>query len=80
MIARSSDDGANQGGESDANMLVECCDTNESGDEECETWDHMTFPTRSCDFLGIAFGMYLISCRPFHFNVDFALTFASTYQ
>lgn len=56
MIASSADAGANQGGESGSNMLVECCQEDGPEDEECETWPYMTFPKNNCDFLGIAFG------------------------
>ena len=61
MIAHSNDFGANQGGESGGNMLTECCNLIDNGtdepDEDCQTWDHLHFPTRKCDFLGIAFAM-----------------------
>ena len=56
MIAHSTDDGAQQAGESGGNMLVECCQMIDD-EEDCEFWDEMMFPTDSCDFLGIAFGM-----------------------
>jgi len=57
MIAHSDDFGADAGGESGGNMLTECCQL--QGDEEdCETWDRLEFPTRTCDFLGIAFGEF----------------------
>jgi hypothetical protein len=57
MIAHSTDFGANQGGESETNMLVECCNI-VNDDEECIFWDYMNFPTQTCDFLGIAFGEF----------------------
>lgn len=57
MIAYSSDQGAQNAGESGSNMLTECCVYNEEGDEDCATWDHMNFPTTTCDVLGIAFAM-----------------------
>ena len=56
MIAHSTDENAQQAGESGGNMLVECCQM-EDGEEDCEFYDYMTFPEDSCDFLGIAFGM-----------------------
>jgi len=58
MIAHSDDAGANQGGETDGNMLTECCEKTADGqDETCETWDKLHFPTRSCGWLGIALAM-----------------------
>merc|ERR1711970_942108 len=57
MIAHSNDPGAQQGGESGANMLTECCDFTANGDEDCVSWDRLEFPTRTCDFLGIAMAM-----------------------
>jgi len=56
MIAHSNDFGADQGGESEGNMLTECCNFRGDG-EVCESWDRLEFPTRKCDFLGIAFAM-----------------------
>jgi hypothetical protein len=57
MIAHSNDAGANVGGESGGNMLTECCQFDDNGEEgECETWDRLHFPTRTCGFLGIAMG------------------------
>ena len=56
MIAHSNDPGANQAGESGGNMLTECCQVDSNGEEQCETWDRLHFPTRSCGFLGIAMG------------------------
>ena len=59
MIAHSNDPGANQGGETGANMLTECCDLLGDEEEDCVSWDRLHFPTRTCDFLGIAMGMFL---------------------
>ena len=60
MIAASTDNRANLGGESGGNMLTECCNMIDNGgpepEENCETWDRLHFPTRTCDFLGVAFG------------------------
>ena len=53
MIATSTDPGANQDGED--NMYTECCNMVGDG-EECKTWNQLKFPTRTCDFLGIALG------------------------
>jgi len=57
MIAHSDDAGANQGGESGANMMTECCDMGPNGEEQCESWGELRFPTRTCSFLGIAMSM-----------------------
>lgn len=54
MIAHSNDVGATQGGESGANMMTECCDMGPNGEEQCESWGELRFPTRTCSFLGIA--------------------------
>ena len=54
MIAHSNDPGANQGGENEFNLFTECCDLR-SGDEDCEFRNQLWFPTKRCDFLGIAF-------------------------
>ena len=62
MIASSNDAGANNGGESGGNMMVECCQTDGPEDEDCEFWPFMTFPQKNCDFLGIAFGKSLSRC------------------
>ena len=56
MIAHSNDPGADQGGESEGNMLTECCDFLGDEEEDCRNWDRLHFPSRKCDFLGIAFG------------------------
>ena len=63
MIAHSTDDNANLGGETDGNLLVECCNMiNVPGEEEpqedCTTTGgpFLQFPTQSCDFVGIGFG------------------------
>ncbi len=58
MIAYSNDVGAGMGGENGENLFVECCDL-DGDDEDCEeTVGHpLIFPTRTCDFLGIAFAM-----------------------
>ena len=50
------DTGADQGGESEGNMLTECCDFLGDEEEDCRNWDRLHFPSRKCDFLGIAFG------------------------
>ena len=68
MIAHSNDPGAQQGGESGANMLTECCDFTANGDEDCVSWDRLEFPTRTCDFLGIAMGK---SSRLYCFSIKF---------
>lgn len=57
MIAHSNDPGADAGGESGGNMLTECCDVGPNGEEDCETWGELHFPTRTCGFLGIAMSM-----------------------
>ena len=58
MIAHSNYAGANQAGATRGNMLTECCDvaSNNGEEGECETWDRLNFPTRTCGFLGIAMG------------------------
>lgn len=57
FIAHSDDPGSDKGGETGENMLVECCDkVGEDEEESCETWSKLHFPTRSCDWLGIALG------------------------
>ena len=55
MIAATNDPGSkNGGGETDTNMMTECCDILENGEPQCETWNRLHFPTRSCDTLGLA--------------------------
>ncbi len=56
MIAYSNQDGAAAGGELGGNLLVECCDMN-NGVESCTetTGTTLNWPTRTCDFVGIAF-------------------------
>jgi len=56
MIAASDDFGANAGGENDLNMFTECCNY-VNGQEDCQSWNKLHFPTRTCSFLGIAFAM-----------------------
>ena len=34
-------------------------DDDEDDEEDCEFWDGLVFPDRSCDFLGIAFGEHI---------------------
>lgn len=58
MIAYSTQAGANQGGETGHNMLVECCQVLEDGEEgDCTVTGSMEFPTQSCGFVGIALAM-----------------------
>ena len=57
MIAGTTDANSNNGGETGANMLTECCDYDANGMEDCQSWDRLHFPSRSCAFVGIAFGM-----------------------
>lgn len=47
------------GGETGGNLLVECCNFNAMGEEDCVTTNGNTliFPTTTCDFLGLAFAM-----------------------
>jgi hypothetical protein len=56
MISHSDDAGASAGGETGENMLTECCDFGSNGEEQCEFWGELHFPTRTCDSLGIALG------------------------
>ncbi len=43
-------------------VFVECCNYDEDGDEDCtETEGDLIFPTKACDFVGIAFGTFLSS-------------------
>lgn len=60
MIAYSNQQGAQVGGETGGNLLVECCNYINGGEEEnCSTTvgNPLIFPTNTCDFLGIAFSM-----------------------
>jgi len=62
MIAYSNQEGAEAGGETGGNLLVECCNYISSGEEEeedCATTvgNPLIFPKTTCDFLGIAFAM-----------------------
>ena len=63
MIASSGDNGANAGGELGGNMFTECCNY-VNGQEDCQNWNRLHFPTQTCDFLGIAFGTFLLLHRP----------------
>mmetsp|Transcript_42662 Transcript_42662/g.83878 ORF Transcript_42662/g.83878 Transcript_42662/m.83878 type:complete len:426 (-) Transcript_42662:100-1377(-) len=56
MISANTDPGANKGGEMGANMFTECCNL-PNGEEDCESWNQLFFPRKSCAFLGIAFNM-----------------------
>jgi len=64
MIAHSNQPGALGGGETGGNLLVECCNLiqeGEEGDEDCSTTvGDLVFPQQACDFLGIAFGKFMI--------------------
>ena len=64
MIAHSDQNGADLGGETGGNLLVECCNLVD-GEEECTTTNGnpLTFPTTTCDFLGLAFGKCMKSCK-----------------
>jgi len=62
MIAYSNEEGADSGGETGGNLLVECCDfvgNGEEKEEDCTTTvgNPLIFPTKKCDFLGLAFAM-----------------------
>mmetsp|Transcript_19687 Transcript_19687/g.22659 ORF Transcript_19687/g.22659 Transcript_19687/m.22659 type:complete len:501 (+) Transcript_19687:1-1503(+) len=59
MIAYSDDAGADAGGETGGNMLVECCDFLKNGEEDCVITggNPLIFPTTACEGLGIAFAM-----------------------
>lgn len=60
MIAYSNKWGADIGGETGANLFVECCDKKFFGLlEDCENTEGnpLIFPTTTCDMLGIAFAM-----------------------
>ena len=59
MIAYSNQEGAGTGGETGANLFVECCDYVNGGEESCTNYEGnpLVFPTNTCDFLGIAFAM-----------------------
>lgn len=59
MIAFSDQDGADSGGETGGNLLVECCNFTKGGDERCKTTtgNPLIFPTTKCDFLGVAMAM-----------------------
>ena len=64
MIAYSNQEGADSGGETGGNLLVECCDfvgNGEEKEEDCTTTvgNPLIFPTKKCDFLGLAFGTCL---------------------
>ncbi len=63
MIAYSNQEGASGGGETGGNMFVECCNFiggEEEEEEDCvNTVGDLIFPTQACDFVGLAFGMYL---------------------
>ena len=60
MIAYSNQQNANTGGETGANMFVECCNILGEEEEECTTTaGGIIFPTQACDFVGFAFGMCL---------------------
>merc|ERR1719323_666828 len=37
--------------------MTECCSLLDDGDESCEEWKFLHFPTRNCDFVGIALAM-----------------------
>ena len=57
MIAYSNQQNANIGGETGGNMFVECCNMVNGGEECTETIGDIEFPTKACDFVGLAFGM-----------------------
>jgi len=38
-------------------MMTECCNISDDGGESCEEWPFLHFPTRNCDFVGIALAM-----------------------
>ena len=70
MIAYSNQDGAGAGGETGGNLLVECCNyVNVGEDEDCTTTvgNPLIFPKKKCDFLGLAFGKCLHLLR-YHLN------------
>jgi len=56
MIAGTTDAGSGSGGEMGSNMFTECCDF-VNGDEQCQSWERLYFPTQKCDSVGIAFNM-----------------------
>merc|ERR1712232_1036101 len=58
MIAYSNQKGADVGGETGGNLLVECCNY-VGGEEDCTTTmgNPLIFPKTTCDFLGLAFAM-----------------------
>ena len=62
MIAFSDDLNAQGGGETGGNLFVECCEVDSNGEEgECTSESGggtFNFPTQTCGFLGLAFGMY----------------------
>lgn len=60
MIAYSNQEGAGSGGETGGNLLVECCNFINGGEnEDCTTTlgNPLIFPKKKCDFLGLAFAM-----------------------
>ena len=61
MIAYSDQDGADVGGENGGNLFTECCDIDAQGEESCTiTESGVNFPKKNCDFLGMAFGMFMV--------------------
>jgi len=59
MIAYSNQEGADQGGETENNLFVECCDFTGDGEEDCSSTsgNPLIFPTRACDVVGVAMAM-----------------------
>lgn len=57
-------EGADQGGETEGNLLVECCNYIGNDEEDCSTTggNPLIFPTTACDFLGVAMGKPCIYC------------------
>ena len=59
MIAYSNQIGADKGGETDGNLLAECysfVNGEEVEDYTATNGNPLIFPTKKCDFLGLAFG------------------------
>ena len=62
MIASTDDQGSDNGGERGGNMFTECCQLS-GGGENCVSWERLNFPSRNCDFLGIAFGEFIYNYK-----------------